>query len=197
MTTSTGLNQEQNLIPLNVPTPWGFPYKTEIRIHEDSQYVVKLNCWWDKDPRGDQHNHPWSFESYILSGGYTEDRNGTLVSYSEGEINRVMNWQFHNVIKVKPETVSLMICTKDNEDQDWGHLVGQGFVSAVNWASDNISRNVEKRDFVDRLILVNPMRYEDGHSRFNKPCEVALEVLEFYRESISEICKRKGLTISF
>lgn len=60
--------------PLHIPDGKGEAFKTELVLERSEERTVKIQWWYADDPRKDPHNHPWSFQSEILSGGYTEDR---------------------------------------------------------------------------------------------------------------------------
>lgn len=108
---------------------------------------IRLTWWHEPDPRQDPHNHPWSFRSLILSGGYTERRvTGGDRTYRAGDINDVGAFAFHTVAEVLPNTVTLMICGPYAKGGEWGHLVGDGgFVPAKAEVS-----------FIEAIKAINP-----------------------------------------
>lgn len=106
-------------------------YKTELVLLRDPKVrTVKMLWWHGDDPRDTPHNHPWSFRSAILSGGYSEERfhvsNGVTHketrTYEAGDINVVPSDVFHNVRDVQPGTVTLLDCGEASEGNAWGYL---------------------------------------------------------------------------
>lgn len=81
------------------------------------------------------HNHPWRWAaSLILSGGYTEARNGQgdgrdlkckchahSRAYTVGDLSILRPDDYHRIVEVEPDTVTLFLCGR--ETHDWGFLV--------------------------------------------------------------------------
>jgi len=107
-------------------------YKSELVLVRDPAIGTKKILWWyDKDPKLTPHNHPWDFRSAVLSGGYTEerfwlDKDGKLQTevkeYVAGDVNVVPANMFHNVISVKPGTVTFLDCGPARTGNEWGYL---------------------------------------------------------------------------
>lgn len=117
---------------------WAFWRWTET----DSQYLTRLHVWktpwfaidvhWihKPDPEPYLHDHPVTFLSIILRGGYTEIR-------GEREANGLFNYRTHNwfnfiraskddrhtIIAVKPGTVTL--CFMGPKTREWGFHNGK------------------------------------------------------------------------
>jgi hypothetical protein len=132
MKTLGGLDAINGLLlapPVHIPDEKGGAYKTELSLIRTMDRAEKIIWWHGSDPRTEPHNHPWPFESSILSGGYTEHRwwkeNGVwktdTVIYRAGNINKVDSNVFHVVVNVQPETVTHVVCGKNN-DNKWGYL---------------------------------------------------------------------------
>lgn len=144
--------------PLHIPDGEGGCYKTELVIERSKDRVVKIQWWHAPDPRRDPHNHPWSFRSTILSGGYIETRyrlsdGGVLLPYKEtsyrkGAVNEMPADVFHTVDKVSPGTVTRMV-TGPIGDGDWGYLIDGKYVSAKDDPYPNA-------DFFTHLCALNP-----------------------------------------
>lgn len=113
-------------------TRWCFWRWTDV----DSEYIVRLHVlktpWFalclhwilKPDPEPYLHDHPVTFLSIILRGGYNE-----LRSYDGGDTHPVQthtwyNWvranrkDCHSIIKVKPHTLTL--CFMGPKVQEWG-----------------------------------------------------------------------------
>lgn len=171
-----------NLQPINYPSISGFPYKTKVKLHEDEFKAVNLMCWWDKEPKATLHNDPYSSEVYILNGGLTLNMGGSNVSLANGDIYRIMNWQFYSVCKILPETVTLEVLTKDLGDREWGYLVDNEYRPYRN---DEYSNN--------RYRKANPLRFQEGDQRFMKPAKVALNVLRNYSGPLYDLLEAENI----
>lgn len=107
---------------------------------------IRLTWWHEPDPRTDPHNHPWSFRSLILSGGYTEQRaDGRELIHRPGDINDVGAFVFHCVTAVLPQTVTLMFCGDYAKGGEWGHIGDGGYVPAK-----------AEPAFLDAIRSINP-----------------------------------------
>lgn len=108
----------------------------------DSEYIVRLHLiktpwfalclhWIMKaDPEPYHHDHPVSFLSVILRGGYSELRykNGVL----DHKVNKWFNWipatpdDRHTIVEVKPKTLTL--CFMGPKTREWGYHTEKGWV---------------------------------------------------------------------
>lgn len=112
-------------------TKWCFWRWTDV----DSEYITRLHffkCPWfaicfhwlnKPDPEPYLHDHPVSFLSIILRGGYTEYR------WKEGDgayykTNKWFNWikasdkDRHTIMEVKPGTLTM--CLMGPKTREWG-----------------------------------------------------------------------------
>lgn len=137
-TTTTGLpasNLGREWGPvIHIPNTNGAPFKTECRRDGvEPGTLERFTVWISDDPRGEPHNHPWPFESELLSGGYTEDRYrkvgeewtfiGTF-TYRKGDRAVVPAGDAHVVYDVLPGTTTHMfIGPLVAGPKDWGHLI--------------------------------------------------------------------------
>ena len=122
--------------PTHIPDGKGGAYKTELALFRSAERTEKIIWWYADDPRPEPHNHPWRFESTILSGGYTEDRwwlewdetaYGRLWmhdtrTYRAGDVNIVEANVFHVVRDVQPHTVTRLLCGQASPGNVWGYL---------------------------------------------------------------------------
>jgi len=91
----------------------------------DENFGVYLHYFFEGDQDVDLHNHPWSIMvSYILSGGYLEERlvNDKIVSIvrKPGRFNVLFNNTFHRVTLYgshKPVWTLFLVC---NRKTRWG-----------------------------------------------------------------------------
>lgn len=117
--------------PSHIPDGKGGAYKTELVLYRSPERTEKIIWWYKNDPRPEPHNHPWRFESTILSGGYTEDRwwideskelqkRTTIYRSDEININVVETDVFHVVRDVQPKTTTKLLCGQASEGNSWG-----------------------------------------------------------------------------
>lgn len=127
-------------------TGWCFWRWTDV----DSEYILRLHVlktpwfavclhWINKpDPEGYLHDHPVSFLSCILRGGYTEARVSSpgymppLMWPMFEEEHTWFNWirgrssDIHTITEVKPNTLTL--CFMGPKTRDWGFHTEKGWV---------------------------------------------------------------------
>lgn len=117
--------------PTHIPDGKGGAYKTELALFRSKERTEKIIWWHSDDPRPEPHNHPWPFESTILSGGYSEkrywyDEYGNLQQeikhYRQGDVNSVAANVFHVVYDILPKTVTHLICGEASVNNVWGYL---------------------------------------------------------------------------
>lgn len=144
--------------PFHVPNGKGGAYKTELVLVRTPERTEKILWWHEGDPRPEPHNHPWSFQSTILSGGYTEDRwwideEGNLqtktITYRADElkINDMPANVFHVVRDVLPKTVTQLLCGQVVKDNLWGYL---------NLTTKEYYDAPKDPEFVKALHAINP-----------------------------------------
>jgi hypothetical protein len=143
------------LTPTHIPDGKGGAYKTELPLIRSKEKTEKIIWWHEDDPRPEPHNHPWRFESIILSGGYTEHRywvkDGKLesatIKYFAGDVNVVESDVYHVVVDVLPETVTHLVCGEASEGNTWGYL-DLDTLEHVPATKDP--------DFFNQLVEINP-----------------------------------------
>jgi len=142
--------------PNHIPDDFGGSYKTELALFRSKERTEKIIWWHSDDPRPEPHNHPWPFESTILSGGYSEkrwwyDENNVLQQsehkYRKGDINKVNANVFHVVFDVLPKTVTHLICGEASENNIWGYL------SLEDFTYFDAKKDPE---FFSKMVLINP-----------------------------------------
>jgi hypothetical protein len=123
---------------------WAFWRWTDV----DSEYITRLHVlktpwfaiclhWINKpDPEPYLHDHPVSFLSLILRGGYSEQRrhgNGYGRTYSNRVVHhRWFNWvkadpgDQHTITYVKPKTLTL--CLMGRKKREWGFHRPSGWI---------------------------------------------------------------------
>lgn len=104
----------------------GALYLRRLHLVQTPWFAIMLHWIVRPDPQPDPHDHPVSFLSVVLRGGYTELR-GTA-----GERHRVrwINWipagYVHRIIEAAPNTLTLAFAGP--VVRQWGHLTAQGWV---------------------------------------------------------------------
>jgi hypothetical protein len=107
-------------------TVWCFWRWTDVA----SEYIVRLHLiktpwfalclhWFNKpDPEPFHHDHPVSFLSIIINGGYIEERNGKLVNRVWANYIRASAEDKHTIKYVIPGTLTL--CFMGPKTREWG-----------------------------------------------------------------------------
>ncbi|MFE4397218.1 MULTISPECIES: hypothetical protein [Streptomycetaceae] len=147
-----------------VPDVHGQLSKAELTLQEDPERTAKINIWFAADTRRPDgrpspHSHPWTFRSYILGGGYTEDRyrvvDGQVLAdlgqeHTEGSTNAVSRDLYHEVTRIHEpgSTMTLMLCGQGRRGT-WGHL---------DPATGRCARPDVDPGFTTRLRALNPHR---------------------------------------
>lgn len=152
---STGSRQWSPMVL--IPNEDGAPFKAECkRDGLEEGTLERFTVWIADDPRDEPHDHPWPFESQILTGGYSERRfrrqeDGTYVfvgdfTYKAGDRVIVPAGDAHVVFDVLPGTTTHMFIGKLVAGPgDWGHIVNGRRV-----------KNEASLDFLRRLNALKP-----------------------------------------
>ena len=124
-----------------VPAPDASAYKAEMLVERNESRTIKVNLWFAPDLRDGArpmpHSHPWEFTSYILEGGYREDRytrtpagvrKETREHRASGALdfpttNEIALYEFHEVTEIfaPGRTLTLMVCGEWDPD-GWEYL---------------------------------------------------------------------------
>ncbi len=100
--------------------------------------------WLNKpDPDPHMHDHPVTFLSLILRGGYTELRQDWEDWTPRVQVNRFWNWirasTLHTIFDVEPGTMTL--CLMGPKTQEWGfYVAGRGKVYWKHYYAEQRSR---------------------------------------------------------
>ena len=153
----------------NVPNVTGEISKSERIFLAGPDRTVIANVWHRPDIRGRDepipHNHPWEeFHSYILRGGYREQRwhrttidpetDCAALSFEDNiihaspTVNQVLHLCYHQIPEVEPGTITLMVCGPRTPD-GWSHL---------DISSGKTRRDQPVDGFDDMLAALNPHR---------------------------------------
>lgn len=148
------LFKRQDIPDLNDPTQ---TYLTRWRIVETPLFAIYLHAIRLPDADRHLHDHPWAFWSFILKGGYTEDRPSDLMDFSK-ECRRKVSWRrfslhrmgaegFHAITSLfASPTWSLLLVGR--RKRNWGYWVpGKGWVSHEDY---HVERGLPAEAWVER-----------------------------------------------
>ena len=101
-------------------------YLSRWRIIQTPWFGVLLHRIYKPDWARELHNHPWSFMSLILTGGYTEEckRNGDNVKQVRrgvGSVSRRTKQDFHRISELHGTVRTFVLVGRRR--QEWGFLV--------------------------------------------------------------------------
>ncbi len=147
--------------PFIVPNGKGEAFKIEQVVERSPERTVKLVWWFLADDDRDPHNHPWAFDSDILSGGYTSVtywlENG-VVKTEERTARAGMTihyplHEYHIVKDVLPGTRTRMTCGQATPGNIWGYLIP---------ATGELYTATPDPSFMERMYALNPWRRPRG-----------------------------------
>jgi hypothetical protein len=104
----------------------------------DSEYIVRLHLiktpwfavclhWFHKpDPEPFDHDHPVSFLSFILRGGYTEQRNGAVRRRRWFNFVRASESDRHTIVALHGKPLTL--CLMGPKTREWGFHRPSGWI---------------------------------------------------------------------
>jgi hypothetical protein len=135
-----------------IPCEDGLVYLVRLRIVQTPWFAIYLHDLREPDRDRDPHDHPWTFWSVILRGGYTEKvwqpRRGEGVDrwtrsthpngyfgppatyrrrWLGGSVHKMTMDKAHMIESVRPGTKSLVICGRRR--RTWGFWTDRGFVT--------------------------------------------------------------------
>lgn len=89
---------------------------------------LSLHCLWTADPRPDPHDHPWDFESTILSGGYVQlEADGERRTYRAGDRNVRRAEDPHRIVELL-EVPTWTFLVHGAPRREWGFTLASGWV---------------------------------------------------------------------
>lgn len=111
----------------------GLDYLIRWRFVQTPWFAVYLHDLLEPDSARDPHDHPWTFISIILRGGYTErvwpNADGNLIyvrRWLPGSVHKMTMEKAHMITRVRPRTKSLILCGPRR--RNWGFWTETGFV---------------------------------------------------------------------
>jgi hypothetical protein len=101
-------------------------YITRLHIVKTPWFAVCLH-WLNKpDPEPYQHDHPVSFISIILSGGYLEHRGFEYIYHAWFNFVRASEDDIHTIYAVELNTLTL--CLMGPKTREWGFHTEHGWI---------------------------------------------------------------------
>lgn len=100
-------------------------YITRLHIVQTPLFAICLHWLHKPDPEPYQHDHPVTFLSIILRGGYTERRNGKLRWRRWFNFIRASYNDVHTILEVLPNTLTL--CFMGPKRREWGFHKPRGW----------------------------------------------------------------------
>lgn len=102
-------------------------YITRLHLIKTPWFAICLHWLHKPDPEPYDHDHPVSFLSIILRGGYSEFRNGRLRWHRWFNYVRASVDDCHTIVYVKPHTLTL--CLMGPKVREWGfYRPGLGWI---------------------------------------------------------------------
>lgn len=114
-------------------TPSG--YITRLHLLKTPWFAVCLHWINGPDAEPELHDHPVSFLSVVLRGGYEEIRKLRHYSLNLDKYRHRVNWfnwivaaqdDCHKIVSVKPNTLTL--CFMGPKRRDWGFHTNEGWI---------------------------------------------------------------------
>lgn len=86
-------------------------------------WLPSIRLHFIKRPDSDRHlhDHPWNARTFILSGGYVEEREDDRYYRMAGDTARLNFGEFHRIDHVLPNTVTLFVMGKRRGE--WGFKI--------------------------------------------------------------------------
>lgn len=118
----------------------GAPYLTRLHLLKTPWFAVFLHWFHAPDPQPDPHDHPVSFLSIPLRGGYVEERGVYRVHPTHTQVpstrwvggrfgkwwNYVRSTDVHRVLKLHGQPITLVF--SGPKVREWGHWTVDGWV---------------------------------------------------------------------
>lgn len=103
------------------PYPWPEEDRNTSWLNKLIPFNIRIHHIAQPDTARDMHDHPWNARTFILKGGYIEHKQDGRHYRVVGDTARIKFGEFHNILKVKPNTYTMFISGKYRGT--WGFLV--------------------------------------------------------------------------
>lgn len=116
-------------------------YLSRLNLLSTPWFGIKIH--WIHKPDNDRalHDHPWSFASFVLRGGYEEVIPVVLYQdarwWESTKLRRInwfnfkSSWQAHRITSVKKNTVTLVL--NGPKTRTWGFCTAKGWIEWFNY----------------------------------------------------------------
>jgi hypothetical protein len=128
-------------------------YLRRLNVAQIPYVGAKMIHWIHRpDPQRDLHDHPVSFVSLVVRGGYTEERADGATwrrrllcgfrperrTYEAGQINYVRATDCHRIVSVLPNTLTLVLAGP--KVREWGFHTRRGWIHWKEYESAGESK---------------------------------------------------------
>lgn len=130
-------------------------YLRRLRIVQTPWFALYLHFIYQADMDRDPHDHPFTFWSFIVRGGYRERIWRTSPGqYKVGWVTGPKTWrrfslhkmsqvEAHMIEDLMPDTITLVFCGPKTKSGRWGFYTDQGF---VRWQDYNRAKYSHSED---------------------------------------------------
>jgi hypothetical protein len=84
---------------------------------------IRLHAIRRPDQAPHEHDHPWTFRTFILSGGYIEERDGIPYMRVAGDTATLPAGTFHRIVKIMPGEPCITLFVTYRKQCSWGFNV--------------------------------------------------------------------------
>ncbi len=109
------------------------------RIISSPWFNVYIHLIAKADQDQHMHDHPWSFMSYIIHGGYTEQTTESVNFRRPGSITLNKAENFHKILELAAVTRTLVITGP--RKREWGYRMNENL-----WVDQNLYRELKNSD---------------------------------------------------
>lgn len=120
---------------MTIPCENGLVYLARLRIVQTPWFAVYLHDIYEPDGDRDPHDHPWTFWSFVLRGGYTEALHpfphvdssfSTPNVWKRFTLHRMGQESAHRITEIQPGLKTLIFTGP--RTRNWGFHTEDGFV---------------------------------------------------------------------
>lgn len=113
-----GITGRWDLLPRVIPVDRSEdPWVRQIRVFRTPALTVVVHRFYHPDPYPDPHDHPWTFASFVLRGGYSEVVYTNPEDLTEWHVRTHRRWSWHRMtpdtshrIVTADRAMTLMLC---------------------------------------------------------------------------------------
>ncbi len=129
------------------------PYLKRLRLLQTPWFGVFVHAILEPDRDRHPHDHPWTFRSLILRGGYTEEiypipTSGVLeldgVTHHNrrpGGLHHMQRGKVHRIKTINGPTTTLVLVGRLTDS--WGFLTEDGFINWREYLNEPDARHIE------------------------------------------------------